>query len=617
MVKEKIKECRRQGKLLYHGGRSILPAIIILFVLVSALAVKPALSWLVNAALSASKDGFLTNNFAGIFSRPLLIIALAVTLIFTLLWDFFSITLVINGINMIRHGEHITLGKICLSSLKIVLRALKPRNWMILIMSGVILPFVMPVPAISFIQRIDIPDFIMDWMYDRPAILVLYALVIIAVLVLAIIWMFMFNRFVLAGDTFRQAAKNSRKMMRGRWIRCLWECLRAKVLALLPLLAIFIGVFAVIMGILLIFKNNTLALSLSVMWGYVIFPAGAVIIDTFANIEGFGTLDALYNEISDGGAQISETPATKSKPLRLVMPIFAIALAAVIVCGTVFMALNPQDVTRMILNPTTSITAHRGYTLTAPENTLQAYIDAIDSGIVEYGELDVQMTKDGYIVLNHDDTLERVANCDRHVYDLTLEELKQLTISTPSAVTGENVYGTITTLDEVINACKGKMKLNIEIKPCDKTPELEAKTVKIIEDNDFVDECVVTSLSYDVLKRVKEINPKIKCGYTLNMAVGQYYDLPACDLFSVESSFVNDDMVDDIHNRNKDVFCWTVASADTAREMDECGVDTIITNDPMSIATAITEGRYVPFRLYELYLKLTDKDIDESDLDEI
>ena len=101
----------------------------------------------------------------------------------------------------------------------------------------------------------------------------------------------------------------------------------------------------------------------------------------------------------------------------------------------------------------------------------------------------------------------------------------------------------IPTLQEVMDLCKGRIRLNIEIKPSDATPDLEAETARLIVENGWIDDCVVTSLSYDSLVKVKETAPQIKCGYIMAVGVGNYYDLPAADFFSVESTFITSGMV--------------------------------------------------------------------------
>ena len=137
--------------------------------------------------------------------------------------------------------------------------------------------------------------------------------------------------------------------------------------------------------------------------------------------------------------------------------------------------------------------------------------------------------------------------------------------------------------------CKGKIQLNIEIKPNAATPELEAETVRIIREKGFEKDCVITSQSYETLCKVKELDPEIETGYILALGVGTYYDLPAANFFSVESTFITSGMVQQIHLRGKTVSAWTVNRTEDARALLSLGVDDVITDKPEMVQDLLNE----------------------------
>ena len=145
------------------------------------------------------------------------------------------------------------------------------------------------------------------------------------------------------------------------------------------------------------------------------------------------------------------------------------------------------------------------------------------------------------------------------------------------------------TLEEVLDLCKGKIQLNIEIKPNAATPELEAETVRIIREKGFEKDCAITSQSYETLCKVKELDPEIETGYILALGVGTYYDLPAADFFSVESTFITSGMVQQIHLRGKTVSAWTVNRTEDARALLSLGVDDVITDKPEMVQELLNE----------------------------
>src|SRR5690606_8719300 len=107
------------------------------------------------------------------------------------------------------------------------------------------------------------------------------------------------------------------------------------------------------------------------------------------------------------------------------------------------------------------VIAHRG-DWTAPENTVRAVRSAIEKG-VDFVEVDVQMTKDGVLVLHHDEHLQRVAGISKRVGDLTFEEISELDIGFRFSETyaGER----IPTLEQILQEVDGQVKLLIELKP--------------------------------------------------------------------------------------------------------------------------------------------------------
>ena len=149
----------------------------------------------------------------------------------------------------------------------------------------------------------------------------------------------------------------------------------------------------------------------------------------------------------------------------------------------------------------------------------------------------------------------------------------------------------IPTLREVMEFTKDKIKLNIEIKLSDNEPHLVEKVVALIQEFEYTEDCYVTSMSYEALKEIKNIDPNIKTGYVLTLAYGNFYNLDYCDAFSINAAYVNKNMVDAIHNRGKEIFVWTVNSRSKAKEMTAIGVDAVITDNPV-MAKEVVYSKY-------------------------
>ena len=126
---------------------------------------------------------------------------------------------------------------------------------------------------------------------------------------------------------------------------------------------------------------------------------------------------------------------------------------------------------------------------------------------------------------------------------------------------------------------------------------MEAETVRLIHAYDYGADCVVTSQSYETLCKVKELDPDITTGYILALGVGTYYDLPAADFFSVESTFITAGMVQQIHLRGKTISAWTINRQQDAEKLLQLGVDDLITDRPEIIAPLLARDKALDNRL--------------------
>jgi len=227
-----------------------------------------------------------------------------------------------------------------------------------------------------------------------------------------------------------------------------------------------------------------------------------------------------------------------------------------------------------------TITAHRGDSSSAPENTIPAFEAAIMDG-ADFAEMDVQLTKDGVPVIMHDDTCRRTCGVKKSVGEMTLDEVESLN----AAYKWDDAYsGTrVPTLAEALECCRDRIKMVIELKNYKGTDKqlLAQKTVELIESYGMEDQVVIHSFDYVSLVYVKNIDPDIPCGYILEGTVGNYYDLSAADFFSVYMPFVTEKGVENVHLRGKKLLVWTVDNAKDMRECRKLGVDCIITDDPI------------------------------------
>lgn len=226
---------------------------------------------------------------------------------------------------------------------------------------------------------------------------------------------------------------------------------------------------------------------------------------------------------------------------------------------------------------TMEVTAHRGASRYFPENTMAAFRGAVESG-ADWIELDVHESKDGQIFVMHDRNFKRTTGVDAQAWSLTYDEISKLDAG---SLFGRSFVGEkIPLLSEVIEfARENGIRLNIEIKPSSGEPDLERLLVDLIEEYDFKQQCVVTSQSYDSIKKVKQMDEEIRTVYVMGLAYGNIYRLEYADVFSIRSSSISEALVSRIHNKGKQIYAWTVNTRDAINTMIDRNVDNIITDD--------------------------------------
>ncbi len=216
-----------------------------------------------------------------------------------------------------------------------------------------------------------------------------------------------------------------------------------------------------------------------------------------------------------------------------------------------------------------TVTGHRGAAALEPENTLRGIRRAIELGVDQI-EIDVHLTRDGRLVVIHDETVDRTTNGSGRVRDLSLEEIRAL-----DAGKGEK----IPTLEEVIRLVKGKVILQVELKG----RGVEEKTVETVERMGIVDEVVFTSFRHPAIKTAKELNPDIEAGVL-------FYCLPidpcrlaldaGAEAIHPNVSFVNEEMVLKAHELGLKVRAWNSDEEQEMKRLIETGIDGLGSNRP-------------------------------------
>jgi glycerophosphoryl diester phosphodiesterase len=276
-----------------------------------------------------------------------------------------------------------------------------------------------------------------------------------------------------------------------------------------------------------------------------------------------------------------ETADAAAKGARVGRPVLLAVsvLAALAALATVFL------LQRLDVREDVAVTAHRGSSLRAPENSLAAFREAWEAG-TNYVELDVQRTRDGAIVVIHDGDLMRMGGDPRKVKDLTLAEIGTIDIGSKRGpqYAGEHVP----TLAEVIDYARGKFRINIELKFNVPDPQLAAAVVALLREKQFLDQVVITSLDHAALRQVEKLQPSLDTGLIVTAAVGNIVKTDT-DFVSLNSARATASLVARARAAGKKVHVWTVNRPEVMLRMIERDVDNIITDDPAMLVRVMRD----------------------------
>lgn len=136
----------------------------------------------------------------------------------------------------------------------------------------------------------------------------------------------------------------------------------------------------------------------------------------------------------------------------------------------------------------------------------------------------------------------------------------------------------------VLNTCKGKISLNIEIKEDGtQSGDFVDRVIQLVRDKKMVDQCMITSFDYNVLVKVKALEPSFKTGYITSRDIGDPGQYVAADQFMISIELVRKELVDQIHGLGKKAVAWTINDAYSLKKCEEAQVDNMITDKPGSL----------------------------------
>lgn len=223
--------------------------------------------------------------------------------------------------------------------------------------------------------------------------------------------------------------------------------------------------------------------------------------------------------------------------------------------------------------------AHRGFSGEYPENTMLAFKKAFEVGC-DGIELDVHLSKDGKLVVIHDEKLDRTTDATGYVKDFTLAELQSINAGS------KECFERIPSFEEYCLWVKDlPLETNIEIKTnLHYYADIEEKLIAMLKKYDLMKKCIISSFNHATLWKVKTLAPELRCGCLLNSRgmgnAGTYVETMGMQYYHPDCTTLEEAVVQDCHAHGIGVNVWTINDMASLQAVMKWNVDGIITNYP-------------------------------------
>ncbi len=222
------------------------------------------------------------------------------------------------------------------------------------------------------------------------------------------------------------------------------------------------------------------------------------------------------------------------------------------------------------------IVAHRGYSGAYPENTLSAFAGAYACG-AKTVEFDVRKTKDGELVIYHDDTLEKLDGTENSIADYTYDEILQLDAGLWYG--REFRLERIPTLDQTLSLLQStNMRIFCELKDIGEDAEFASQVYEKFAEYNMLDKVIFLSFNYDYLSQIKEINPSQQIMKLASFGKSNLPEKYPAEYYGVNMKTLTPRTVQAIHEAGSKVYSYTPDTKGQMLSLQRLGVDGVITD---------------------------------------
>ena len=464
-------------------------------------------------------------------------------------------------------GENISIWKSMDEGFRSIKALLSLRGVLVALYIALIAPLLGFGVSISLTEGLYIPNFIASVIADSPVFLLLTSFAMLVFLSIGVANLFILHGIVIDKLSVKEASDQSGKLIRANWK----DYLKQTILFLIVMVAVLgiVALLALVLPQVIIYAlplsdgARRIASIILILLGSAVSLLASLCTTPFYLMK----MTQLFFSYKSGALQPYAERETKKHPV--VLTAAAACFVLLIVCAV---WINNNFDHLFPVETKTQIIAHRGGGIEGAENTVAGIEAACAAGA--YGsEIDIQRTKDGAYVLLHDGNFERVAGETRTPEEMTLREIRKLSVD------GQP----IPTLEEALSACKGRIVLFTELKGDSADKKMADDAVKIIKENNMEAECVLISLNYDLIDYIETKYPEIQTGFLLFASFGAT-DKLNCDYLGIEEESATENAISAAHDQNKKMLVWTANEKEKQKHFLCSNADGLITDNVVQAA---------------------------------
>ncbi len=565
--------------------------------LILAIAVLPTFGWLTSLFIGMSgRTNISSGDFIGFFLSlyGLPVIILGILLLILILGIDINTFIIISSL-VEEDKLNIKIKDVLTTAIQSLKHFFSPLGVVLVVYSALALPLIGFGVTMGPLQNFKIPNFITSVIFNNGLYSALYFAALAALTVLGLIYIFTIHFILLDRQPILTAFRSSRQLMKKYWKRFIGDyvvkMIKYALLFLLIALLAMIVVLLIDKALSGLYQNDNISLivlmlTLFEIFSFISFMMAPVAIFVLTklfykyNLAEGHPIENKLNERASALRGSDFNAKIKFKTKVEVIALFAVILALNFATATILES-NFYEIFDIKIDK--ALIAHRGGGDLGAENTIAGIEVAIAEG-VSWTEIDVQRTADGAYIINHDATFARVAGVDKKPIEMTLAEIRALRVE--NQFQADQPAQPVPTLDELLDACKGKIGVFVELKGKSADYQMVDDVVAIIDAKQMGDECVILSLDYDIIAYTHDHYPQIKTGFLYYFSVGALKNLKG-DYLIMEEREATPEKIDEIHEAGKKAIVWTVNTPESIEQFIKSDVDGIITDYVMRLKEAI------------------------------